>query len=61
MPTVRRNIIDNANYLENKVSEKIPHISQHRRNLHSISTIKAGRYAPESDICQPIFQPQRAI
>lgn len=61
MPTVRRNIIDNANYLENKVSEKISHISQNRRNLHSISTIKAGRYVSESDICQPIYHAERHI
>ena len=47
--------------MANKVSEKIPHISQNRRNLHSISTIKAGRYAPESDICQPIFQAKSGI
>ena len=29
--------------------------------MHSISTIKAGRYTPESDICQPIFQAERHI
>lgn len=44
-----------------KLAKKIPHISQNRRNLHSISTIKADRYAPESDICQPIFQAERHI
>ena len=37
------------------------HISHHRRNPHSISIIKAGRYAPESDIYQPISQAQSGI
>ena len=41
--------------------KKIPHISQNRHNLHSISTIKAGRYAPESGIYQSISQPQSGI
>ena len=42
-----------------KVSEreKIYHIFQYRRNLQITSTIKAGRYALESDICQSIYQP----
>lgn len=40
----------------NSVREKISHISQHRRNPHISKTIKAGRFAPESDIYQPIFQ-----
>ncbi|WP_302351699.1 hypothetical protein [Leyella stercorea] len=46
-----------------KVSEreKIYHIFQYRRNLQITSTIKAGRYAPGSDICQPICQPERGI
>ena len=43
------------------VREKIYHIFQYRRNSHILSTIKAGRYALESDIyqsiCQPIYQP----
>ena len=41
-----------------KVSEreKIYHIFQDCRNLHITSTIKAGRYALESDIYQPICQ-----
>ena len=43
------------------VREKIHHISQYRYNLHVLSTIKAGRYAPGSDICQPICQPERGI
>ena len=43
----------------NKVSvrEKIYHIFHYCRNLQITSTIKAGRYAPESDIYQPICQP----
>lgn len=42
-----------------KVSEreKIYHIFQCRRNLQITSTIKACRYALESDICQSIYQP----
>ena len=43
------------------VREKIYHISQYRHNLHILSTIKAGRYAPESDIYQPICQPEPII
>ena len=42
----------------NKVSvrEKIYHIFQNCRNLHIMSTIKAGIYVSESDIYQPICQ-----
>ena len=43
------------------VREKILHISQYRRNLHSISTIKAGRYAPVGDIYQPICHAKQPI
>lgn len=43
--------------LRNKsVGEKICHISQHRRNSHVMSKIKAGRYPAKRDIFQPIFQ-----
>ncbi|WP_333578395.1 hypothetical protein [Leyella stercorea] len=39
------------------VREKIYHIFHYRRNSQITSTIKAGRYALESDIYQPICQP----
>ena len=36
--------------------EKICHIYQHCRNLHIISTIKAGRFSKKCKIFQPIYQ-----
>ena len=59
MPSVMRNppSYDVLLY-HSKVSvrEKIYHIFQNCRNLHIMSTIKAGIYVSESDIYQPICQ-----
>lgn len=45
--------------------EKNYHICQHRRNCHSMRTVKAGRYCMERRhlpaICQPVLGAAEAI